>query len=86
MYPLVVSRGIGKLIDLLLGDGVPVAVAQMRTDRAMHLIEGKCVHVTGSDAAHDFEEDVGDGGVGGVEHLDTGAPEDVALVHDWAQM
>jgi hypothetical protein len=37
------------------------------------------------DAAHKFEEDVGDHVVvRGVEHLDTRASEDGSLVHDWA--
>jgi hypothetical protein len=38
MYPLVITSGGSELIDLFLGDGVPVAVAQVRTDRPMQLV------------------------------------------------
>jgi hypothetical protein len=38
MYPLVVTGGVSELIDLFLGDGMPVAVAQMRADRPMQLV------------------------------------------------
>src|SRR5690348_8949744 len=45
MYPLMITSGSSELIDLFLGDCVPVAVAQMRADRSMQLLDGPGTHV-----------------------------------------